>query len=119
MEVFTGPAGLWSFGGALVQPIFTAGKLRSNVRLTQAQQQEFLLRYQQTIQGAFREVSDSLVAYRRTQEFRQQQELLVASAQDATRLSHMRYSGGVASYLEVLANDTKFLRRTGRGTGPA
>jgi len=119
MEVFTGLAGLWSFGGALVQPIFTAGKLRSNVRLTQAQQQEFLLRYQQTIQGAFREVSDSLVAYRRTQEFRQQQELLVASAQDATRLSHMRYSGGVASYLEVLANDTKFLRRTGRGTGPA
>jgi len=117
--LFSGPAGLWSFGGALVQPIFTAGKLRSNVRLTQAQQQEFLLRYQQTIQGAFREVSDSLVAYRRTQEFRQQQELLVASAQDATRLSHMRYSGGVASYLEVLANDTKFLRRTGRGTGPA
>jgi multidrug efflux system outer membrane protein len=106
--LFSGPAGLWNFGGALVQPIFTAGKLRSNVRLTQAQQQEFLLRYQRTIQGAFHEVSDSLVAYRRTQEFRQQQELLVASAQDATRLSHMRYSGGVASYLEVLTNDTNY-----------
>ncbi len=106
--LFSGPAGLWNFGGALVQPIFTAGKLRSNVRLTQAQQQEFLLRYQRTIQGAFREVSDSLVAYRRTHEFRQQQELLVASAQDATRLSHMRYSGGVASYLEVLTNDTNY-----------
>src|SRR5207302_1094736 len=73
-----------------------------------ARQQEFLLRYQQTIQGAFRDVSDSLVAYRKTQEFRQQQELLVASAQDATRLSHMRYSGGVASYLEVLTNDTNY-----------
>jgi multidrug efflux system outer membrane protein len=107
-SLFTGPAGLWSFGGALTQPIFTAGKLRSNVRLTQARQQEFLLRYEQTIQGAFREVSDSLVAYRRTQEFRQQQEFLVASAQDATRLSHMRYSGGVASYLEVLTNDTNY-----------
>jgi len=106
--LFSGPAGLWNFGGALVQPIFTAGKLRSNVRLTQAQQQEFLLRYQQTIQGAFREVSDSLVAYRKTQEFRQQQELLVASAQDASRLSHMRYSGGVASYLEVLTNETNY-----------
>ena len=106
--LFSGPAGLWNFGGALVQPIFTAGKLRSNVRLTQAQQQEFLLRYQRTIQGAFHEVSDSLVAYRRTQEFRQQQELLVGSAQDATRLSHMRYSGGVASYLEVLTNDTNY-----------
>ncbi len=107
-DLFSGPAGLWNFGGALVQPIFTAGKLRSNVRLTQAQQQQFLLRYQQTIQGAFREVSDALVAYRKTQEFRQQQELLVASAQDASRLSHMRYSGGVASYLEVLTNETNY-----------
>src|SRR2546422_11541246 len=76
--------------------------------LFRSRQQEFLLRYEQTIQGAFREVSDSLVAYRKTQEFRQQQELLVASAQDATRLSHMRYSGGVASYLEVLTNDTNY-----------
>jgi multidrug efflux system outer membrane protein len=107
-SLFSGPAGLWNFGGALVQPIFTAGKLRSNVRLTEAQQQQFLLRYQQTIQGAFREVSDSLAAYRKTQEFRQQQELLVASAQDASRLSHMRYSGGVASYLEVLTNETNY-----------
>jgi multidrug efflux system outer membrane protein len=96
------------FGAAPSDWIFTAGKLRSNVRLTQAQQQEFLLRYQRTIRGAFHEVSDSLVAYRRTQEFRQQQELLVASAQDATRLSHMRYSGGVASYLEVLTNETNY-----------
>ncbi len=107
-SLFSGTAGLWNFGGALTQPIFTAGKLRSNVRLSEARQQEFTLRYQQTIQGAFREVSDSLVAYRRTEEFRQQQELLVASAQDATRLSQMRYKGGVASYLEVLTNDTNY-----------
>jgi multidrug efflux system outer membrane protein len=107
-SLFTGPAGLWNFGGTLAQPIFTAGKLRSNVRLTEARQQEFLLGYEQTIQGAFRDVSDSLVAYRKTQEFRQQQELLVASAEDAARLSHMRYSGGVASYLEVLTNETNY-----------
>jgi multidrug efflux system outer membrane protein len=107
-SLFTGPAGLWNFGGTLAQPIFTAGKLRSNVRLSEARQQEFVLTYQQTIQGAFRDVSDSLVAYRRTQEFRQQQEFLVASAQDAARLSHMRYNGGVASYLEVLTNETNY-----------
>jgi multidrug efflux system outer membrane protein len=106
--LFSGPAGVWSFGGALVQPIFTGGRLRSNVRLSEATQQEFVLRYNQTIQNAFREVSDSLVAYRKTQEFRRQQELLAASAQDATRLSQMRYRGGVASYLEVLTNDTNY-----------
>src|SRR5205814_7312214 len=101
-NLFTGPAGLWSFGGQLLQPIFTGGRIRSNVRLTEAQQQETVLVYQQSIQQAFREVSDSLVAYRKNQEFRAQEELLTNSAQDATRLANMRYQGGVTSYLEVL-----------------
>ena len=107
-DLFTGPAGLWSFGGQLVQPIFTGGKIRSNVRLTEAQQQEAVLVYQQSIQQAFREVSDSLVAYRKNQEFRAQEELLMTSAQDATRLSNIRYQGGVTSYLEVLDSDTRY-----------
>ena len=106
--LFTGPAGLWNFGSSLTQPIFTGGRLRSNVRLTEAQQQQAVLFYQQTIQGAFRDVSDALIAYRKTQETRQQQELLVKAAQDASRLSQMRYNGGVASYLEVLTNDTNY-----------
>jgi outer membrane protein, multidrug efflux system len=107
-NLFTGPAGLWNFGGQLVQPIFTGGRIRSNVRLTEAQKQEAVLIYQQSIQQSFREVSDSLVAYRKNQEFRAQQELLTNSAQDATRLSDMRYRGGVTSYLEVLDSDTRY-----------
>lgn len=107
-SLFTGPAGFWTFGSTLAQPLFTGGRLRSNVRLAEAQQQEAVLFYQETIQGAFRDVSDALVAYRKTQEFREQQQLLVNSAQDASRLSHMRYKGGVASYLEVLTNETNY-----------
>jgi outer membrane protein, multidrug efflux system len=105
-SLFSGPAGTWDFGASLAQPIFTAGRLRSNVRLAQAQQQASLLFYQQTIQGAFRSVSDALIGYRKTREFRTQQELLFQSAQDAARLSHMRYTGGVTGYLEVLTNET-------------
>ncbi|HMK23016.1 MAG TPA: efflux transporter outer membrane subunit [Terriglobales bacterium] len=107
-DLFTGPAGLWSFGGQLLQPVFTGGRIRSNVRLTEAQQEEAVLVYQQSIQQAFREVSDALIAYRKNQEFRAQQELLTNSAQDATRLSEMRYQGGVTSYLEVLDSDTRY-----------
>ena len=107
-NLFTGPAGFWTFGGTLAQPIFTAGRLKSNVRLAEARQQESVLFYQETIQGAFRDVSDALIAYRKTQEFSQQQKLLVDSAQDATRLSHLRYQGGATSYLEVLTNDTNY-----------
>ncbi len=105
-NLFTGPAGAWSFGASLTQPIFTAGRLRSQVRLAEARQQTAVLFYQQSIQGAFRSISDGLVAYRKTREFRTQQELLFRSAEDAARLSHMRYNGGVTGYLEVLTNET-------------
>jgi multidrug efflux system outer membrane protein len=105
-SLFTGPAGAWSFGASLTQPILTGGRLRSQVRLAEARQQTAVLFYQQSIQGAFRNVSDGLVAYRKTREFRTQQELLFRSAEDAARLSHMRYNGGVTGYLEVLTNET-------------
>jgi multidrug efflux system outer membrane protein len=105
-NLFTGPSGAWSFGASLTQPIFTGGRLRSGVRLAEAREQTALLVYQQSVQGAFRNVSDSLVAYAKTREFRIQEELLFESAEDAARLSHMRYSGGATGYLEVLTNET-------------
>jgi multidrug efflux system outer membrane protein len=105
-KLFSGPARLWTVGPSLVQPIFTAGRLRSNVRLSEAQQQEALYVYRQTIQTAFRDVSDGLIAYRKSREFRIQQELLTHSAKDSADLADMRYRGGAASYLEVLTNDT-------------
>jgi outer membrane protein, multidrug efflux system len=107
-NLFTGPAGLWSFGGQLLQPVFTAGRIKSGVRLSEAQEQQMLLTYQQTIQQAFQEVSDSLIAYQKSQEVRDQQALLNAAAADASRLSDIRYRGGVTSYLEVLDSDTRY-----------
>ena len=107
-SLFTGPAGLWAFGGALTQPIFAGGRIKSGVKYSEAQQQESLLTYQQTIQQAFRGVSDSLVAYRKNREFREYQQQLTDAAQDAARLSEVRYGGGRASYLEVLTNETNY-----------
>jgi multidrug efflux system outer membrane protein len=107
-RLFTSPAGLWTAGPSLTQPIFEGGRLRSNVRLTEAQKQQELLTYESTIQEAFREVSDSLIAYQKDREFREQQGLLTTAAQGAARLSDIRYRGGTASYLEVLTNDTNY-----------
>jgi multidrug efflux system outer membrane protein len=107
--LFSGPAGLWSFAGTITQPIFEGGTIRSNVRLAEAQQQEAVLTYQQIIQGAFRDVSDALIAYQQNQEFRAQQELLANAAQDAAQLSGKRYEAGTTNYLEVLTNDTNYL----------
>ena len=108
-NLFSGSAGLWNFVGNVTQPIFNAGQLRSNVRLAQAQQQESVLTYRETIQGAFRDVSDALIAYQQNQQFRSQEELLANSAQDAAQLSNKRYEAGTTNYLEVLTNQTNYL----------
>ena len=105
-SLFTGPAGFWNFGGSLTQPIFAGGRIRSGVKLSEARKEEMLLTYQRTIQQAFRGVSDSLVEYQKDREFRERQQELVLAAQDAARLSEMRYKGGATNYLEVLTNET-------------
>jgi multidrug efflux system outer membrane protein len=109
VNLFTTPAGAWDAAATIAEPLFTAGKLQANVRLAESQQRQAVLTYRQTVQSAFRDVSDALVAYRRTREAREQQELLATAAQDSNRLAHVRYDGGSTGYLEVLTNDTNYL----------
>jgi multidrug efflux system outer membrane protein len=97
---------LYNYGAAVTQPIFTAGRLRNNVRLTEAQQREALLSYKKTIAQAFQDVSNALIAYQKFREFREEQERLVGASRDAVDLSNKRYQGGYSSYLDVLTNQT-------------
>lgn len=106
--LFDGSNLLWLATGSLAQPIFDGGKLRNNYRLSQAQEQQQVLSYQQTIKKAFQNVSDALVGLQRDREYREQEEKLTAAAEDATRLARMRYQGGSTSYLEVLTTDTNY-----------
>jgi outer membrane protein, multidrug efflux system len=97
-----GPSGLLAVAPQLTLPIFNTGRIRAGVNSAEARAQEALVFYQQTIQQAFREVSDALVEQRKRAEFRIQQAALVDSLRDAARLADIRYRGGVTSYLEVL-----------------
>ena len=97
-----GPFGLVSIAPQVTLPIFNMGRIKAGVDSAEARAQQALLLYQQTIQQAFRDVSDSLVEHRKRREFREQQEPLVESLRDAAQLANMRYQGGVTSYLEVL-----------------
>jgi multidrug efflux system outer membrane protein len=105
--LFSGPAAAWTAAASITQPIFNAGRNQAQVALAEARRDEATMAYQKTIQQAFREVADALVAYRRTRELRGTQEQLVESARDARRLADIRYQGGAASYLEVLDSDTR------------
>jgi multidrug efflux system outer membrane protein len=101
------PAGKTIYGlGTLAQPLFEGGKLRGQLQLSQETKQEMVLSYQKAIAGAFRDVSNALIALKKQREYREQQEKLVAAAQDSTRLARLRYQGGSTGYLEVLTTDS-------------
>lgn len=104
-DLFSAPARTWRFGPAVSAPLFTGGALRANLRLARAQFDEALAQYQRTVQTAFHEVSDALIAYQRTREFRVRQEERTEAHRSATELANTRYEGGVTSYLEVLYNE--------------
>jgi multidrug efflux system outer membrane protein len=92
--------------GSLTQPIFEGGKLRGQLKLSRETKEEMVLNYQKTIATAFRDVSNALIALNKQRVYRQEQEKLVAAAQDATRLARLRYQGGATGYLEVLTTDS-------------
>lgn len=104
-SLFSASRSVWGFVPQVTQPIFTAGRLKSNVRLSQAERDLFLVNYERTIQNAFREVSDSLIAYRKVKEVRMQRELLTETLRDRARLAYLRYNGGVSNLLEALDAD--------------
>ena len=104
-NLFKASRSVWAFVPQITQPIFTGGRLKSNVRFSQAERDFFLVNYERTIQNAFREVSDSLVAYRKVKEERTQRELLVDTLRDRSRLAYLRYNGGVATLLDALDAD--------------
>ena len=91
--------------GTLSQTIFDGGKLRNNLRYYRAEDQEYIDTYQQTIAGALRDVSNALVAYTKTRQYREKQTAQVASAAEAARLSNILYKAGSTSYLQVLTSD--------------
>jgi multidrug efflux system outer membrane protein len=104
-NLFSGPSRAWTFVPQVSQPIFTAGRLKSGVKSAKAQQEFALVQYQQTTQNAFREVSDALIQYRKVKEIRVQQELLVSTLRDRSRLAHLRYEGGIDTLLNALDAD--------------
>ena len=104
-SLFSSNNGTWNFTPQISQPIFSAGRIRNNVRLTEAQYQQSEVAYERAIQTAFREVSDALIAHQRTRESRVEQERLVSALEDRKRLAYVRYQGGVDTQLNALDAD--------------
>jgi multidrug efflux system outer membrane protein len=101
-DLFTGPAKIWQYSAPITAPIFTAGKIASQVKVTEALQQQALYRYQQTIQFAFREVNDSLADQSLTRQQLEAQFRRVEALRTYATLAWLRFDEGYSSYIEVL-----------------
>jgi multidrug efflux system outer membrane protein len=108
-NLFSGPAQIWSIGFALAQPIFQGGRLFGEVEAVQARERQALARYQKTLQTAFRETHDALIAQARAREIFDAESARARALADSLRLARIRYENGLTSQLEVLDAERNLL----------
>jgi multidrug efflux system outer membrane protein len=101
-KLFTTSSQAWSWSVPVVAPIFTAGAIRGQVKSAEALQKELVIRYQQVIQTAFREVDDSLVDQKYTKDQLEALGRRTEALREYARLAQIRFDEGYTSYLEVL-----------------
>lgn len=104
-SLFSADHSTWNLAPQVSRPLFTAGRIKSGVTLTEARREQALIRYEKTIQTAFAEVSDALISHQRVRERREKQTVLVATLEDRVRLAYARYRGGVDTQLNALDAD--------------
>ncbi|HNB91012.1 MAG TPA: TolC family protein, partial [Plasticicumulans sp.] len=101
-DLFTGPANTWSLAAGLVQPLFTGGRIAANVEGAEARTTQAEIAYRRTVQAAFRETLDALVAHRSASERLRAREEREAALARSLKLANRRYEAGYSSWLDVL-----------------
>jgi outer membrane protein, multidrug efflux system len=104
-SLFRGPARTWSAGGDLLQPLLNPQRSLYQLDLANAQKRQALLQYQKSVQTAFQEVSDALIARQQDADLQAAQEAQVDAQRRANTIALARYRVGYASYFNVIDAD--------------
>jgi len=98
----------WTLAGQVAQPIFEGGRITANYHLAWAQRDEAELVYKQTVLQALGDVSNGLVGYSQSQQFRMKLEEQTATYKETARLADVRFLGGYTAFLEVLVTQQQY-----------
>lgn len=98
----TGSSRLWTAGPTMQWRIFDAGRIRANVRVQNARQQQALANYEQTVLNSFEDVENALVAYAKEQVRYRLLEATVKADREAVAMATDLYQNGLADFLRVL-----------------
>jgi NodT family efflux transporter outer membrane factor (OMF) lipoprotein len=99
---FSSASSFWSIGPSVQWKLFDAGRVRANIRVQDARQEEALAAYERTVLTAFEEVENGLVSYAKEQVRRQSLRDAVTSSQKSLDLARRLYAGGLTDFLRVL-----------------
>jgi NodT family efflux transporter outer membrane factor (OMF) lipoprotein len=99
---FTAGSRFWSIGPTVQWRIFEAGRIRSNIKVQNARQQQALAAYEQTALAAFEDVENDLVSYAKEQVRRRSLEEAVSSSRNSLALAQKLYANGLTDFLNVL-----------------
>jgi len=98
---FDWPSRVWSLGPSLSLPLFTGGRNRAQLAISNAAYQETTANYRQTVLTAFQEIEDQLAAqYLLAAQFEFENGALIA-ARRTLEIANNRYKAGLVTYLEV------------------
>jgi len=100
--LFDSGSAAWTFSPSISVPIFSGGRLRSNLTLAEVRRDLAVVNYEKTIQAAFRDVSDALAAQQWLERQRSIAEEALAVQTERARLSQLRYDHGASTFLDVL-----------------
>jgi multidrug efflux system outer membrane protein len=109
-NLFSGPAVIWGLAASLAQPLIGLKAIEANVESKTAQRDQLVVSYQQTVQTAFRETHDALVANQTTRDALTAQTERRTRLERALELAGYRYRSGYSPYLEVLDAQRQLLQ---------
>lgn len=96
--------------GSLVQPIFNRGTNKANLKITQAQQEEALLAFQQKLLDAGAEVNNALTQWQTARKRLAIDQKQIEALQSAVRNTQLLMRHGNTNYLEVLTAQQTLLQ---------
>jgi len=99
---FDAPSRFWTVGPTVQWQLFDSGRVRANIRLQNAKQEEALAKYEKTVLTGFEEVENALVAYAKEQIRHEALQRVVVSSDNSLRIAQEQYSRGLTSFINVL-----------------
>ena len=102
VDLSSGTSQLWAFGPSIRWPIFAGGRIRANIQVQNARQEQALALYEKAVLNSLEDVENALVSYSREQERHRSLMEAVAANRRAVEMANSRYSGGLEDFLSVL-----------------